>query len=202
MFITLTSFSFLPSPIQHTHPMNINVFSSIVYCNADIHNRQNQAVVAEGAVRILRQQWTPTYKEQLFKELGWQLINCLFTFFTLILILKARSVLHRKASSVQRVHRILLPQRLRVEGWAQLGNGSASRRGVLGKMEFRPVCQRGTWDKKETLYDWKFVLDFYFRVCRQNSTEASGFAIHGLGLSRIPATFTGNGLENNFSRNK
>ena len=50
--------------------MNINVFSSIVYCNADIHNRQNQAVVAEGAVRILRQQWTPTYKEQLFKELG------------------------------------------------------------------------------------------------------------------------------------
>ena len=70
MFITLTSFSFLPSPIQHTHPMNINVFSSIVYCNADIHKRQNQAVVAEGAVRILRQQWTPTYKEQLFKELG------------------------------------------------------------------------------------------------------------------------------------
>ena len=57
------------SNLTHTHPRN-NVFSSIVYCNAEIHNRQNQAVVAEGAVRILRQQWTPTYKEQLFKELG------------------------------------------------------------------------------------------------------------------------------------
>ena len=63
------------------------MFRSIVYCNADIHNRQNQAVVNEGAVRILRQQWTPTYKEQLFKELGYHnclLIFCMVTLFNLV----------------------------------------------------------------------------------------------------------------------
>ena len=42
-------------------------------------------MVTEGAVRILRQQWTPTYKEQLFKELGYQwLALCLHVHVYLI----------------------------------------------------------------------------------------------------------------------
>jgi hypothetical protein len=42
----------------------------VVKCTADVHFTQNKAVVDEGAVRILRKQWTPEYKQQFFKKLG------------------------------------------------------------------------------------------------------------------------------------
>jgi predicted ribosome-associated RNA-binding protein Tma20 len=42
----------------------------VVKCTAEVHLTQNKAVVDEGAVRILRKQWTPEYKQQFFKKLG------------------------------------------------------------------------------------------------------------------------------------
>ena len=43
----------------------------MVKCTAEVHYKQNQAIVEEGAVRILRKQWTPEYKQQFFKLLGY-----------------------------------------------------------------------------------------------------------------------------------
>ena len=55
--------------------LSIVAARSINFCNAESHLKQNQAVVRDGAVRILRKQWTPTYKEQMFKRLGYRMFS-------------------------------------------------------------------------------------------------------------------------------
>lgn len=76
----------------------------MVKCTAEVHYKQNQAIVEEGAVRILRKQWTPEYKQQFFKLLGYTMQTTPWG-KKHIFSKQEGSILHWRTSSLQHIYR-------------------------------------------------------------------------------------------------